>query len=678
MRARKLNFLIAAITAAIILISAVLVGCQPIPSSKDADGIVTLLRDFVSAVNAKDAAGVAATLYPHDSDEYNAFIEKYPATSYFSEFTYPDYQLVSLRTFNEVGSSAVYSKWAVTMQARYTVTTGTGSEVTATDNFDNSFHFVKRDDNWYFTTAPSPYEGNHPGEGFTIDSEQLPDCTVTFDSNGGSEVEPVNLKKGDSFEMPEAPTREGFIFGGWYTGNDFITVWRDTMKAEKSFTLFAQWLKTDGSPDASLILGQPDGKVYDYSAENLYTVKVTVSNSLTAFNAEERFSCRDGAVFGVFYDMQGTERMTEALPLEVGDNRFYIIVTSENGEYTSVYQITVSRLTTRTVSFADADTGLTLLPSISVDQGRFVDLSDIEPQGKAGYSFNGWLLNKSPFLYDVTPISADIVLTADWKPIATIVQLNHSQSVLPDGAEETAAVYYGQPFRFPVPLRNGYRFEGWIVNNTVMTDSEGYSLANWSYHANDGLPYIATASWIPVVYSIYYNGLVDGANSSSNPNTYMISSEITLSPATRAGYNFVGWSRSAVEYVEITAIAPGSYGTLNLYAVWDAIDYNVQFFDGDGTTVLAEPQNVSSTQCIIRPQDPSKEGKTFVGWYTDLNFTVKWDFRNRPRGASEDFNLYARFTDEYTAGITFGINGLGTAYSISEYTGSATVPVIPS
>lgn len=678
MRARRLNVLIAAFTVAVILIAFVFVGCQPTPSSKDAEGIVTLLRDFVAAVNNKDAAGVAATLYPHDSNEYNAFIEKYPATTYFNEFTYPDYQLISLRTFTEVGSSAVYSKWAVTMQARYTVKTSTGSEVTATDNFDNSFHFVKKDDTWYFTTAPSPYEGNLPGEGFTIETEQLPDYTVTFDSNGGSEVEPINLKQGDALEIPEAPSREGFRFGGWYTGNDFITVWRDTMKVEKSFTLFARWLKSDGSPDTSLLLGQPDDKVYDYTAENLYSVKVTVSNSMTAFNAAERFSCREGAVFGAFYDIQGTERMTEELPLEVGDNRFYIIITSENGEYTSVYQITVSRLTTRTVSFADGDTGLTLLPSISVDHGRLVDLSDIQPPRKAGYSFNGWLLNKTQFQYDVTPISTDIVLTADWKPLATIVQLNHSQSVLPEGAEETVDVYYGQSFRFPVPARNGYRFEGWIVNNTVMTDSDGYSLANWSYPNNDGLPYTATASWIPIVYNIYYGGLMDGVNSASNPNTYMISSEITLRPATRAGYNFVGWSRSAVEYIEIKTITPGSYGNLNIYAVWDAIDYNVQFFDEDGTTTLAEPQNVSSTQRITRPENPSKDGKTFVGWYTDLNFTIRWDFRNRPRGASEDFNLYARFTDEYTAGLEFSINGLGTAYSISEYTGSATAPVIPS
>lgn len=678
MRTRKPYVLIAAFIVAIILISLLVVGCQPTPSSIDNERVVTLLKDFVGAVNAKDAAAVAATVYPNGSNEYNEFIGKYPATTYFNEFTYPDYQLVSLRTYTEVGSSALYSKWTVTMQVRYTVKTSTGSEVTATDNFQNGFHFVKRDDNnWYFTTAPSPYEGNLPGEGFTIDTEQLPDYTVTFDSNGGSEVEAVNLKKGEALELPEAPTREGYRFGGWYTGNDFVTVWRDTMKVENSFTLYARWLKSDGSSDASLILGETDDKVYDYTAENLYTIKVTVSNSLTEFNAEEGFSSRDGAVFGAFYDMQGTEPLTEALPLELGDNRFYVIITSESGEYTSVYQITVNRLTTRTVSFADGDTGVTLLPSITVDQGRFVDLSDIEPPKKSGYSFEGWLLNKSPFLYEVTPVSTDIVLTADWQPLATVVRLNSSQSVLPDGAEDTVNVYYGQSFRFPVPVRNGYRFEGWIVNNIIMTDADGYSLLNWSYPNNDGLPYSATASWIPIVYNIYYGGLMDGRNSDSNPNTYMISSEITLRPATRAGYTFVGWSKNPVDYEPITQILPGSYGTLTVYAKWDAIDYTVRFFDEDGTTTLAESQEVSSTNLIKEPQNPTKEGKTFVGWYTDLDFTVRWDFRNRPRGEKEDFNLYARFTDEYTAGLEFSINGRGTAYSVIEYTGSSTDPIIP-
>lgn len=679
MRARKKLLIIATITVALILMTLVLVGCQPSGSTTDAKGIGALLKDYVTALNEKDIEGVARTLYLPETNEYNSFIENYPDQTYFNSLAYPEYYLVSLRNFEEVGFSANFSKWSVKLQVRYSVLSDNGSKVTATDNFDNSFHFAKREEKWYFTTLPSPYEGNLPGEGFVLDEEQLPDYTVTFDSNGGSEISPVELKKGDAFELPEPPTREGYAFGGWYTGNDFITEWRDTMKIDSDTTLFAKWLKAEGSDDASLILGEAEGKVYSYVAENLYSIKVTVSNSLEKFEATERFSCREGATLGAFYDIKGTERLSEEHPLDVGDNRFYIIVTSENGELTSVYSVNVLRLNAHTLSFADGETGATLLTSIKVDHGRYADLSSVETPRKDNYTFDGWLLNRAPFDAETTQILNDVVLTADWKPLATVVNLNHLYSNLPAGASESVEVFYGQSFRFPVPIRNGYRFEGWLVNNTLVTDSLGYSTSNWSY-PNSAVPYSATASWVPIIYNIYYRGLVDGTNDPANPNTFTVSSNITFRTPTRAGYRFEGWSRNATENQPITGLSPGSYGDLTVYAFWDAIDYTVRFFDEDGTTSLSASQEVSSTEKIVKPADPLKDGKTFVGWFTDLTYKVMWDFRNYPRKGQDTryFDLYALFTDEYTAGLQFSVNGLGSAYSIAEYTGSEVAPIIPN
>lgn len=39
--------------------------------------------------------------------------------------------------------------------------------------------------------------------------------TVTFDTDGGSEVAPITLKKWESLTLPEAPTKEGYIFSKW-------------------------------------------------------------------------------------------------------------------------------------------------------------------------------------------------------------------------------------------------------------------------------------------------------------------------------------------------------------------------------------------------------------------------------------------------------------------------------
>ena len=67
---------------------------------------------------------------------------------------------------------------------------------------------------------------------------------VTFDSNGGSNVEPATVKNGDAISAPADPTREGWNFAGWYTKKDgnwaekpfnFDTLITDNM------TLYARW-----------------------------------------------------------------------------------------------------------------------------------------------------------------------------------------------------------------------------------------------------------------------------------------------------------------------------------------------------------------------------------------------------------------------------------------------------
>ena len=46
--------------------------------------------------------------------------------------------------------------------------------------------------------------------------------TVTFDSDGGSEVEAQEVDEGETAEKPEDPTKEGFTFKGWQLdGEDF-------------------------------------------------------------------------------------------------------------------------------------------------------------------------------------------------------------------------------------------------------------------------------------------------------------------------------------------------------------------------------------------------------------------------------------------------------------------------
>ena len=42
---------------------------------------------------------------------------------------------------------------------------------------------------------------------------------INFDSNGGSIVESVNYDGSSTITIPDNPTKEGFVFDGWYWDN---------------------------------------------------------------------------------------------------------------------------------------------------------------------------------------------------------------------------------------------------------------------------------------------------------------------------------------------------------------------------------------------------------------------------------------------------------------------------
>ena len=71
-----------------------------------------------------------------------------------------------------------------------------------------------------------------------------PGFTIIFDSRGGTDVESVNQMYGELLEEPEAPSREGYLFTGWYTDSGCYELWdisNDTIQSD--MTLYAGWQK---------------------------------------------------------------------------------------------------------------------------------------------------------------------------------------------------------------------------------------------------------------------------------------------------------------------------------------------------------------------------------------------------------------------------------------------------
>lgn len=65
---------------------------------------------------------------------------------------------------------------------------------------------------------------------------------VTFDSQGGSAVDAIQAIRDTTITAPPAPTKPGFVLGGWYRDTSFSTPWVfDTDTVEGNTTLYAKW-----------------------------------------------------------------------------------------------------------------------------------------------------------------------------------------------------------------------------------------------------------------------------------------------------------------------------------------------------------------------------------------------------------------------------------------------------
>ena len=71
--------------------------------------------------------------------------------------------------------------------------------------------------------------------------------TVTFDTNGGSQIENQKVMHGQLVNVENDPVKEGYVFTGWYSDRDCTKAFdisKDTVN--ESITLYSGWDKAEG------------------------------------------------------------------------------------------------------------------------------------------------------------------------------------------------------------------------------------------------------------------------------------------------------------------------------------------------------------------------------------------------------------------------------------------------
>ena len=131
-----------------------------------------------------------------------------------------------------------------------------------------------------------------PTTAFAADeSPAVTNVTVTFDSNGGGEVESQTIQQGQQVQRPADPVKEGYTFIGWYDKNDLdnkyynMPEWNFRYSVTKDMVLVAQWMEPMPISTEPITYLDKDGKQQTCT-------KYTVLESVTIndfFNSDDKW-----------------------------------------------------------------------------------------------------------------------------------------------------------------------------------------------------------------------------------------------------------------------------------------------------------------------------------------------------------------------------------------------------
>ncbi len=279
---------------------------------------------------------------------------------------------------------------------------------------------------------------------------------------------------------------------------------------------------------------------------------------------------------------------------------------------------------------------------------------------KNGYTFLGWFkdsLSGSQIREIVQGSTGNLNLYAKW--ILTEYEITYNNLYNGKNHSDNPKTYNIQTeYSFGEATRDGYTFAGWFK------DSAFGEQVTEIKRGSQG-PLVIYAKWDIVTYDIHYH-MNEGTNNQANPQTYDVeTATITLATPTRDYYDFAGWYKDARFNTQIREISLGSFGELDLYAKWTPIDYTITYNTDGGVNNDRNPKTYNIETPTIELKDATKDGYTFLGWFTSRSGDEKVE--RIDLGSHGNMNLYARWI-AYTLTTKADLELGGT---VSEYNATA-------
>lgn len=336
------------------------------------------------------------------------------------------------------------------------------------------------------------------------------DYRISYELNGGTNAE--NPDGYDVSDLPvslHAPSRTGYIFKGWYMGENRVLA--IPVGTTGNVVVSAKWEPITYTIDFDTNGGLPTLSSIDYTIES------------DSFTLQE--ITKAGYTFDGWYN--GETKVTE-------------ITTGTYGNMTLVAKWTAD-LYTISYDLADGVNSPENPTSYTIESG----LITLKDPTREGYTFAGWYNGEQLVTTIDSNTLENISLTAKW----TVNSYKLTFDV--DGNLTERTFKYGESITaIENPTKVGHTFVGWSEELPE------------TMPAND---ITVEAKWEINSYDITYD-LAGGVNNSENPTTYTIESGlITLKNPTREGYTFVGWYNG--EQL-VTTIDSNTLENITLTAKW--------------------------------------------------------------------------------------------------------------
>ena len=344
------------------------------------------------------------------------------------------------------------------------------------------------------------------------------------------------------------------------------------------------------------------------------SANLTVSNATKEFSFKNEITASGSAKYIVAYDQYGGYQFaTKIVPLEAGDNQFYIFETL-GGEIVKTYTINIRRRPMYTVSFYTGNGSE--LQSVQVEEG-FTTVAPESAPDRLGYTFAGWDFDFSQKITQNTQIAAQ--WTANTNTAYKVeyylqdleseynYSLHETENLT--GTTDTTANAEIKSFAHFTHTENpyyGYSYE----SGNIAPDG---SLVLKVYYTRDS--YTVTFNGNGGVYPYY-------GNETQKTYTVKYGGKVTAPTFTRVGYTQNGWDQPLPETIS---------ENLTLTAKWQINQYTLTLVLGGGLENKTITQDYGSA---IEVETPEREGYDFGGWNREFpetmpagnrTITAKWN-----------------------------------------------------